>query len=366
MIPVQEILAVAMFLVASTSLTGAIPSRVTDPYVCPMGDAGQFEKPGDCPTCHMTLVHRSEVNYVGILIFPGVQIIDYTGPYEVFGQGGCIPFTVAKSAAPLKTSMGMNVTPAYTLANAPQPDVIVIPGGDVDATVSDPEVIAWIRANAPHAKYVMSVCNGAYILAKTGLIDGLTATTYYGLLDDFEHAYPQVHTVRDRRFADNGKFISTAGLSSGIDGALHVIEKLKGRGVAQSAALNMEYDWHQDATYARASFADRHLHRIFGRRLNINTDGVKATLNDTQGGREKWDVEWHVTSKLSPTALLSNLDQALTTKGKWERGTHPAASGDTRGAWRFKDEAGSRWTGSAAIARSGAGAYRVTLHIAKG
>jgi len=314
----------------------------------------------------MALVPRDQVRYVAIVIFPGVQIIDYTGPYEVFGQGGCVPFTVSKHAGPLKTSMSMTVTPAYTLANAPAPDVIVIPGGDVDATVADPEVIAWIKHNATGARYVMSVCNGAFILAKTGLLDGLTATTYYDLIDDFEQTYPRVHTVRDRRYADNGKFITTAGLSSGIDGALHVVDKLQGHGIAQKAALNMEYNWLPDAGYARASFADRHIRRIFGRRLNLGDTGVAAVLNHTQGTIDEWDTEWQVTSKLPANELVAKFDHVLATTGKWQRATTTAGAGDTRAAWRFTDESGKPWSALSAVTRAGAGKYRVSIHVRRG
>jgi len=104
---------------------------------------------------------------------------------------------------------------------------------------------------------VLSVCNGAFILAKTGLLDGLTATTFYDLIDELERRYPKVKAVRDRRYVDNGKFITTAGISSGIDGSLHVIGRLRGRAMAERAALNMEYEWKPGGDFARAAFADR-------------------------------------------------------------------------------------------------------------
>ena len=88
---------------------------------------------------------------VAILIFDGVQIIDYTGPYEVFGQAGLRVFTVAASTAPITTSMGMKVTPDHTLAQAPPADILVIPGGDIRPAMDNPEVIAWIRERAAPA-----------------------------------------------------------------------------------------------------------------------------------------------------------------------------------------------------------------------
>lgn len=171
-------------------------------YVCPPCGCGVddkvYDKPGVCPVCSMTLVVKGSkavdqlrrehdavmaaaeqraMKKVAILIFDNVQIIDYTGPYEVFGAAGLQVFTVATSTATITTSMGMKVTPRYSLDDAPAADVLLIPGGGIYATQQDPRVIKWIQERSKQAEYVMSVCNGAAILAKTGLLDGLTATT---------------------------------------------------------------------------------------------------------------------------------------------------------------------------------------------
>jgi putative intracellular protease/amidase len=241
-------------------------------YVCPPCGCGSdekvYDKPGFCPVCGMALILKGgqaatpasqtpakPPKKVAILIFDGVQIIDYTGPYEVFGQAGLQVFTAAVTAAPITTNMGMKVTPHYALDEAPAADVLLIPGGGVIATQQDPRVLKWIQERSKLAEYVISVCNGAYILAKTGLLDGLTATTTAGLIDGLATVAPKVNVVRDQRYVDNGKFITTAGLSSGIDGALYVVSKLFGKGQAQLTALGMEYDWKGDSKYARASLA---------------------------------------------------------------------------------------------------------------
>ena len=186
---------------------------------------------------------------LAILIFDGVQIIDYTGPFETFGhvysESGP-PFniyTVSEKSNAITTSMGMSVNPKYSFENAPEPDVMVIPGGSVNGQLENPNVIKWIQEKSKRAEIVMSVCNGAYILAKAGLLDGLEATTTAGLISGLRQAAPKTKVVEDKRFVDNGKIITTAGLSSGIDGSLHVIERLFGRGTAQMAALGMEYNW---------------------------------------------------------------------------------------------------------------------------
>ena len=193
-----------------------------------------------------TQTAKKQARNLAILIFDGVQIIDYTGPYETFGHAysNDAPafniYTVSEKTAPITTAMGMTVTPKYSFENAPWADVLVIPGGDVEKQVASPAVIAWLQLQSKDAEVVMSVCNGAFILAKAGLLDGLEATTTAGLITRLRQAAPKTKVVDDRRFVDNGKVITTAGLSSGIDGSLHVIERFLGRGTAQMAALGMD------------------------------------------------------------------------------------------------------------------------------
>src|SRR5262249_34098520 len=180
-------------------------------YVCSKGDGTEGVAPGRCPKCGAEMVSVARDLSVGLLIYPGVQIIDYTGPYEVFGQGRCNVFTVAKTKDAVTTSMGMQVTPKYSFADCPHADVLVIPGGGADTVEHDPDAIRWLTRKAGDAQFVLSVCNGAFILARIGLLDGLTATTFYDLLDEFALRFPKVHAVSDRRYVDNGKFVTTAG-----------------------------------------------------------------------------------------------------------------------------------------------------------
>jgi hypothetical protein len=154
-------------------------------------------------------------------------------------------------------------------------------------------VIDWIKAQSASAKHVLSVCNGAFLLARAGLLDGLGATTFYGLLDDLAQAAPKAKVYRDRRFVDNGKIVTTAGLSSGIDGALHVVEKLAGFGRAQAVALNMEYDWRPDSGYARGNLADVHLRKMLGRQgFALESLVTDWTVLRQQGDQDHWQKDW--------------------------------------------------------------------------
>ena len=310
---------------------------------------------------------------LAIFIFDGVQIIDYTGPYEVFGQAHdkgehmFNVYTVAEKPTALTTNMGMTVTPKYTFDNAPKPDVIVLPGGNVSDHMNNPKVIKWVQETAGQAEYVMSVCNGAFYLGKAGLLDGLSATTFYGLIDELKTLAPKAKVVTDQRFVDNGKIITTAGLSSGIDGALHLVEKLAGRGRAQEIALNMEYNWQPDAGYARASFADRHLRRVVGRQgFDIPASAEWKVLGQT-GGRDNWEKNWEVRINASASDLLKIIDAKLSegwSKLNFAANAHNAA----KSVWKFTDEEGKAWSAVASVQplEGEKSVYKLTIALARG
>jgi transcriptional regulator GlxA family with amidase domain len=319
-------------------------------YVCPpcgcSNDGKVFNAPGSCPVCGMSLVpkqqkHEQEESMkAAILIFDGVQIIDFTGPYEVLGQAGIEAFTVAENANPLRTTMGMTVTPAYTFENAPPAQLLIVPGGDVHT--ENKNITQWIQQRAKTADYVLSVCNGAFYLAEAGLLDGREATTFYNLIDDLQATYPKVHVVTNKRYVDNGKVITSAGLSSGIDGTLYLVSKMYGHGTAQQVALNMEYDWHPGSTYARANFADKYLRRMMSRRLQIQIPNqVEAKVVNTQGTTDQWETQWEVQANSSLKEVQTYLEGKLQEAGKWSR--------DGSG-WKFTGDNGEKWAGSLNVA----------------
>jgi putative intracellular protease/amidase/YHS domain-containing protein len=181
---------------------------------------------------------------VAFLISDGAVVIDFCGPWEVFQDvripGRSNPFhlyTVAKTTNPIRASAGMKIVPDYTFDNAPAPKVIVIPAqsGDGDATLN------WLRTASRTADVTMSVCTGAFILAKTGLLNGKAATTHHAAFNDFAMTYANVQLKRGARYVDNGNIASAGGLSSGIDLAFHVVERYFGRDIAEKTAFQMEY-----------------------------------------------------------------------------------------------------------------------------
>jgi transcriptional regulator GlxA family with amidase domain len=193
---------------------------------------------------------------VGVLIFENVEVLDFAGPFEVFSRTRTVPgpesrrsddsapfhvFTVAKTRDAVTAVGGLQVVPAFGFADAPRIDLLVVPGGfGTRALLHDEETLEWIRKTAAEARQVTSVCTGALLLGKLGLLDGRQATTHWAALDLLESVAPAARVDRERRVIDDG-IITSAGVASGIDMAFYVVETLCGREVAEETARYIEY-----------------------------------------------------------------------------------------------------------------------------
>lgn len=188
---------------------------------------------------------------LGILIFEDVEVLDFCGPFEVFSVAGrqIVPgafqvFTIAKTLDPVVARNGLSVNPKTTLSEAPQLDLLLIPGGiGTRPLMHDAELLRWIKEHAATAELVLSVCTGALLLAKAGVLEGLSATTHHGAIDLLREVAPNTKVCEDSRFVDNGRVITSAGIAAGIDMSLHVVDKLLGRAHAMATARHMEYPW---------------------------------------------------------------------------------------------------------------------------
>jgi transcriptional regulator GlxA family with amidase domain len=194
--------------------------------------------------------------HVGILIFDGVEVLDFAGPFEVFSRTRLTPgvesrrseesapfqvFTVARTADPVVATGGLTVVPHHGFADAPRIDLLVVPGGfGTRPLLHDEEVLDWIRRTAAAARQVTSVCTGALLLAKAGLLEGRRATTHWASLDLLDSLDAGVEVERRSRVVDDG-VITSAGVASGIDMSFYVVETLFGREVADETARYIEY-----------------------------------------------------------------------------------------------------------------------------
>lgn len=188
---------------------------------------------------------------VAFLLSDGAVVIDFAGPWEVFqdamaGTGMNMKmdlfrtYTVAESSKPINASGGLKIIPNYTFANAPAPKVIVIPAQSAQSKPS-PALQEWLRKSAKSADVTMSVCTGAFVLANAGLLSGKAATTHHASYKQMAMNFPDIELKRGARFVDNGNIATSGGLSSGIDLALHVVERYYGADVAKATAYQMEY-----------------------------------------------------------------------------------------------------------------------------
>ena len=186
---------------------------------------------------------------VAFAISEGVTVIDFAGPWEVFqdvhvsergkDMDEQMPFqlfTVSDKTETLTGSGGLKLVPDYTFESAPQPKIIVVPAQRGSQALHE-----WLRKISPATDVTMSVCTGAFQLGKAGLLSGKSATTHHEFLDRFEKTFPDVSVKRGLRFVENEKISTAGGLSSGIDLALHVVDRYFGRDVAQNTATYMEY-----------------------------------------------------------------------------------------------------------------------------
>lgn len=286
-----------------------------------------------------------EPKNVAILIFNGVQIIDYTGPYEAFGQAGFgqkrffKPFTVSSDTEPIQTAMGMTVVPSYDFESCPSVDVLVVPGGGVNQHLENEALLDRIRKTAESSTHTLSVCNGAFFLAKAGLLDGLSATTTAGLHNQLQDLAPNTKVVRDQRFVDNGKIVTTAGLSSGIDGALHIIGKEYGPGWAMQAALNMEYDWRPNSNYTRAMLPDLRLPgQLYYEFILPDGDLLLA-----EGDLHHWLEKWQVQSDTAASEVQQAVNDWISAETNWQK---------SNGHWRFQDDDESDWETAVTVSSS--------------
>jgi transcriptional regulator GlxA family with amidase domain len=193
---------------------------------------------------------------IGIYIFDEIEVLDLGGPFEVFSTASRMKarlmpdaaspfevFTIAESIRPIRARGGLMVQPGYDLTNHPAIDVLIVPGGVVTAELERASVIEWIKRTAAKAELTASVCTGAFLLGKAGLLCGKTITTHWEDIEGFRTMFPGVPVQGDQRWIDAGEVVTSAGISAGLDMSLHLVERLEGEELALRTARQMDYDW---------------------------------------------------------------------------------------------------------------------------
>ncbi len=226
------------FLIESTSLIGAMAT--VSPIALAENKLNRREQAAAKPL----RVPKAPIK-VAFLISDDFAVIDFAGPWEIFEdvlnpsthKPAFELHTVSRSGKAVRARGGLRVVPEHSFESVALPDVLVVPAQSDDSEA----VLSWIRKVAAHADMTMSVCTGAFLLAKAGVLDGLEATTHHGAYKLLSVNYPRIQVHEKVRYVDNGRIATSGGLSAGIDLALHVVTRYFGEAVANTTAAEVEY-----------------------------------------------------------------------------------------------------------------------------
>lgn len=194
---------------------------------------------------------------VAIFLFPDVEVLDFAGPFQVFTTASRVfkrqnseadapfrTFTVAKTKSIIRARAGLNILPDYSFQSCPATDLLLVPGGVVDVEIADREIIDWIRMRSREATITASVCTGAFLLAKAGLLDGKAVTTHWEDIAEFRTQFNGVSVRENTRWVDEGAVVTSAGIAAGIDMCLHLVSRIAGPEMAAATARQMEVPLH--------------------------------------------------------------------------------------------------------------------------
>lgn len=190
---------------------------------------------------------------VGIFLFDNVEVLDFAGPFEVLSitenpDGGQAPFsvrTVSERGGLIAARNNLRIETDCSMEDSGQFDLLIIPGGPGTYPIEteNQPVIDWIAGQAARTEILASVCTGAFLLARAGLLNNRRATTHWRSLDRLTAEYPQVQVLKDVKYVDEGSIVTSAGISAGIDMSLHLVRRLLGAAAAETTARRMEYNW---------------------------------------------------------------------------------------------------------------------------
>jgi len=191
---------------------------------------------------------------VGIYIYDEAEVLDFSGPYEVFSTAARMAesedvynvFLVSETGETVLARAGYKVVPDFSFNNCPTIDLLIVVGGVHTAELTKPRVLEWIKENAAKATLVASVCTGTFIWAKAGVITDEKVTTHWEDIPDLRSDFPKLEVIENKRWVDEGRIITSGGISAGIDMSLHLVSKTQSNDLAVKTARQMEFDWTQN------------------------------------------------------------------------------------------------------------------------
>ena len=193
---------------------------------------------------------------VGIFLYNEIEVLDFAGPFEVFSTASRVSsrisknsetlfnvFTVAEDQHPILARGGLQIIPNHSISDHPEINLLIIPGGIVTDELRKNDISSWILNSSNTADITASVCTGAFLLAKAGLLKSKRATTHWEDIDDLVSRFPDIEIKRNVRWVDEGQIVTAAGISAGIDMSLHLVSRVTNNKLAQLTAKQMEFDW---------------------------------------------------------------------------------------------------------------------------
>lgn len=192
---------------------------------------------------------------VGIYIYENAEVLDFSGPFEVFSTASRLSdskdlfnvFLIAEEKVPVNARANFSVNPHYALDDHPKIDVLIVAGGIHTKELEKSAVMSWVATVGKSAQLVASVCTGAFILAEAGLLSNLNVTTHWEDIEDLQRSYPDLTVMNSQRWVDQGRFITSGGISAGIDMSLHLVSRLANLKLAEHTAKQMEFEWCQNS-----------------------------------------------------------------------------------------------------------------------
>ncbi|MDT0605237.1 DJ-1/PfpI family protein [Thalassotalea castellviae] len=190
---------------------------------------------------------------IGIYIYENAEVLDFSGPFEVFSTANrFLPnenhvFFIGQTSQTISARGGFNIVPHFTFADHPKLDLLIVVGGIHDQEIKKTAVIEWLSHQNESVKYIASVCTGAFLLAEAGVLKGLEVTTHWEDIDTLAKRYPEVTVMPNVRWVEQGRVFTSGGISAGIDMSLYLVEKLFSHNIALKTAKQMEFRWQAKA-----------------------------------------------------------------------------------------------------------------------
>ncbi len=186
---------------------------------------------------------------IGIYIYDNAEVLDFSGPFEVFSVAKRLAkndwnvFLVSETGHLVAARGNFLIQPHYAISTHPEIDVLVVVGGIHTEEVKKENVINWVSRTSEPAKKVASVCTGCFLLAEAGLLNGLSVTTHWEDIPDLKSQYPHLKVLENQRWVHEGKYVTSGGISAGIDMSLFLVSELASEKLAKKTAKQMEYRW---------------------------------------------------------------------------------------------------------------------------